>query len=99
MMGWRGGGCEWSGGDMHRGGELGEGTDDRGPERARPGRHRREDAGRASRSGGRMGGTYKYFGAPDGATAAPVPISMRPEELGRDELGMGGMLSKLKPEK
>jgi hypothetical protein len=45
-----------------------------------------------------VGVTYKYFGAPDGATAARVPISMRPEELGGDELGMGGMFSKIKPE-
>lgn len=45
-----------------------------------------------------MGVTYKYFGAPDGATAARVPISMRPEELGGDELGMGGMFTKIKPE-
>ena len=43
-----------------------------------------------------MGVTYKYFGAPDGATAARVPISMRPEELGGDELGMGGMFSVVK---
>ncbi|MFF7364936.1 hypothetical protein [Streptomyces sp. NPDC008125] len=50
------------------------------------------------RSGGRVGVTYKYFGAPDGATAARVPISMRPEELGGDELGMGGMFTKIKPE-
>ncbi|MGW1026689.1 hypothetical protein ACWD4J_23850 [Streptomyces sp. NPDC002577] len=50
-----------------------------------------------SRSG-RVGVTYKYFGAPDGATAARVPISMRPEELGGDELGMGGMFTKIKPE-
>ncbi|MER8046065.1 hypothetical protein [Streptomyces sp. NPDC094032] len=48
--------------------------------------------------GGRLGVTYKYFGAPDGATAARVPISMRPEELGGDELGMGGMFTKIKPE-
>lgn len=48
--------------------------------------------------GGRVGVTYKYFGAPDGATAARVPISMRPEELGGDELGMGGMFTKIKPE-
>ena len=41
--------------------------------------------------------TYKYFGAPDGATAARVPISMRPEELGGDELGHG-MFTKIKPE-
>lgn len=51
------------------------------------------------RGGGRgMGVTYKYFGAPNGATAARVPISMRPEELGGDELGMGGMFTKIKPE-
>ncbi len=50
--------------------------------------------------GGRMsmGVTYKYFGAPNGATAARVPISMRPEELGGDELGMGGMFTRIKPE-
>ncbi|MEV6261039.1 hypothetical protein AB0M42_09845 [Streptomyces sp. NPDC051784] len=94
---------------MHRGGGVGEGTDDLGPEPARRGRHRREaervrdaSAGGAedsgSRSSGRVGVTYKYFGAPDGATAARVPISMRPEELGGDELGMGGMFSKIKPE-
>ncbi|WP_079064531.1 hypothetical protein [Streptomyces sp. NRRL F-4489] len=99
---------------MHRGGELGEGTDDRGPERAQRGRHRREgsenfrddrrDKGTESITtggdtrGGRMGVTYKYFGAPNGATAARVPISMRPEELGGDELGMGGMFTKIKPE-
>lgn len=51
-----------------------------------------------SRNGGRVGVTYKYFGAPDGATAARVPISMRPEELGGDELGMNGMFTKIKPE-
>lgn len=133
---------------MHRGGGLGEGTDDLGPRRARRGRHRREaeeatearqtearqaqgvpseperydrqidrqldeypdrpidsrldhraDRLRAgSRNGGRVGVTYKYFGAPDGATAARVPISMRPEELGGDELGMNGMFTKIKPE-
>ncbi|MFE6775280.1 hypothetical protein [Streptomyces sp. NPDC057702] len=102
---------------MHRGGELGEGTEDRGPERPglphaagrqgragrenregqRLGRHRRSEASGASRGGGRMGVTYKYFGAPDGATAARVPISMRPEELGGDELGHG-MFTKIKPE-
>ncbi|MER5632368.1 hypothetical protein [Streptomyces nitrosporeus] len=94
---------------MHRGGGVGEGTDDLGPEPARRGRHRR-GAGRGRdarpadarapeiRSGGRVGVTYRYFGAPDGATAARVPISMRPEELGGDELGMGGMFSKIKPE-
>ncbi|MFD3654794.1 hypothetical protein ACTU45_24825 [Streptomyces sp. 24-1644] len=94
---------------MHRGGGVGEGTDDLGPEPARRGRHRRgaeraqgAQAGNArssgSRSSGRVGVTYKYFGAPDGATAARVPISMRPEELGGDELGMGGMFTKIKPE-
>ncbi|MFE9608278.1 hypothetical protein [Streptomyces sp. NPDC006012] len=112
---------------MHRGGGLGEGTDDLGPRRARRGRHRRDaeetaearppqgvpgepersdrradprvDRLRAaSRNGGRVGVTYKYFGAPDGATAARVPISMRPEELGGDELGMNGMFTKIKPE-
>ncbi|MER5494000.1 hypothetical protein ACSMX9_10915 [Streptomyces sp. LE64] len=55
----------------------------------------REHTGSGS---GRMGVTYKYFGAPDGATAARVPISMRPEELGGDELGMGGMFTRIKPE-
>ncbi|MEU6662388.1 hypothetical protein [Streptomyces sp. NPDC046821] len=54
--------------------------------------------GTGGRNGGRVGVTYKYFGAPDGATAARVPISMRPEELGGDELGMGGMFTKIKPE-
>ncbi|GAA2318908.1 hypothetical protein Scani_70840 [Streptomyces caniferus] len=113
MIGLRGWGCEWSGGDMHRGGELGEGTNDRGPERAQRGRHRREESTgeRTTREeatgdeitggeirGGRMGVTYRYFGAPNGATAARVPVSMRPEELGGDELGMGGMFSKIKPE-
>ncbi|GAA2468916.1 hypothetical protein GCM10010388_71730 [Streptomyces mauvecolor] len=95
--------------DMHRGGGLGEGTDDRGPERAhRRGRHRRRDAqdridrvgdgAGAGNGSGRVGVTYKYFGAPDGATAARVPVTMRPEELGGDELGMGGMFTKIKPE-
>ncbi|MFG2134563.1 hypothetical protein ACGFNV_43335 [Streptomyces sp. NPDC048751] len=108
---------------MHRGGGLGEGTDDLGPRRARRGRHRRDaedttearqahgvpseserldrrvdQLGAGSRNGGRVGVTYKYFGAPDGATAARVPISMRPEELGGDELGMNGMFTKIKPE-
>ncbi|MFE9256601.1 hypothetical protein [Streptomyces sp. NPDC006879] len=102
---------------MQRGGGLGEGTGDRGPERARRrGRHRRGpvdptgvDRGRGgepdtdvpsaeTRSGGRVGVTYKYFGAPNGATAARVPMTMRPEELGGDELGMGGMFTKIKPE-
>src|SRR5882757_11026845 len=63
-------------------------------ERRRP--ERRPTAEGRSR-GGRVGVTYKYFGAPDGATAARVPISMRPEELGGDELGHG-MYTKVKPE-
>ncbi|MFE6223562.1 hypothetical protein [Streptomyces sp. NPDC057854] len=99
---------------MHRGGGPGEGTDDLGPEPVRRGRHRRRRAEDPSAPDHRqspeqpsadppLGGrglavTYKYFGAPDGATAARVPISMRPEELGGDELGMGGMFSKIKPE-
>ncbi|WP_171169899.1 hypothetical protein [Streptomyces sp. I05A-00742] len=112
---------------MHRGGGLGEGTDDLGPDRARPprrGRHRRDDrlgasganniggtggtdenngdggadGGHSAIRSGRVGVTYKYFGAPNGATAARVPISMRPEELGGDELGMGGMFTRIKPE-
>ncbi|MEU3253660.1 MULTISPECIES: hypothetical protein [Streptomyces] len=100
---------------MHRGGGLGEGTDDLGPRRARRGRHRRDAEETTEprrtpdvpgvpgvpserRNGGRVGVTYKYFGAPDGATAARVPISMRPEELGGDELGMNGMFTKIKPE-
>ncbi|MEU0691372.1 hypothetical protein [Streptomyces uncialis] len=61
------------------------------------GRDGTEHARTGSRSG-RVGVTYKYFGAPDGATAARVPLSMRPEELGGDELGMGGMFTKIKPE-
>ncbi|MET9698927.1 hypothetical protein ABZY31_18640 [Streptomyces sp. NPDC006529] len=76
-------------------------------EARRRGRHRRRGADAvdgvpfapSAVPGGRgMGVTYKYFGAPDGATAARVPISMRPEELGGDELGMGGLFSKIKPE-
>ncbi|WP_193386468.1 MULTISPECIES: hypothetical protein [Streptomyces] len=81
---------------MHRGGEVGEGTGDLGPERA-GGRHRRDAAEPGSRGGSPVGVTYKYFGAPDGATAARVPLSMRPEELGGDELGQG-MFTKIKPE-
>ncbi|MEE1940405.1 hypothetical protein V1L54_13485 [Streptomyces sp. TRM 70361] len=93
---------------MQRGGGLGEGTGDIGPRRAR-GRHRRRASEAAETAdtaetaetrigkGGRVGVTYKYFGAPDGATAARVPISMRPEELGGDELGHG-MFTRIKPE-
>lgn len=107
MIGSRGGGCaiqNQSGGDMHRGGGLGEGTDGLGPRRARRGKHRRaaeaqaQAGAQAGNRSGRVGVSYKYFGAPDGATAARVPISMRPEELGGDELGMGGMFTKIKPE-
>ncbi|KAA6218201.1 hypothetical protein ACFFSH_08030 [Streptomyces filamentosus] len=99
---------------MHRGGGPGEGTDDLGPEPVRRGRHRRrraedpaasddrasleQPASNPSPGGRGLAVTYKYFGAPNGATAARVPISMRPEELGGDELGMGGMFSKIKPE-
>ena len=91
---------------MQRGGGLGEGAGDLGPERAglpvggragRRGRHRRDGLEFGNRGGGRVGVTYKYFGAPDGATAARVPLSMRPEELGGDELGQG-MFTKIKPE-
>lgn len=57
-----------------------------------------EDTGGGLPKGRGMGVTYKYFGAPDGATAARVPQTMRPEELGGDELGMGGMFTKIKPE-
>ncbi|MEU3775343.1 hypothetical protein AB0F11_19405 [Streptomyces sp. NPDC032472] len=82
-------------------------------EARRRGRHRRraadaadpvpetetdEDPGSLLPKGRGMGVTYKYFGAPDGATAARVPVTMRPEELGGDELGMGGMFTKIKPE-
>ncbi|MGS2588547.1 hypothetical protein [Streptomyces hebeiensis] len=77
----------------HRRGER----DARGRSSESSGSERSEDAPEI-RSGGRVGVTYKYFGAPDGATAARVPISMRPEELGGDELGMGGMFTKIKPE-
>ncbi|WP_367139604.1 MULTISPECIES: hypothetical protein [Streptomyces] len=116
---------------MQRGGGLGEGTGDLGPERARQsrrGRHRgrrdrREehltdgadntggpnsgstsntsstsDTNSTGNRSGRVGVTYKYFGAPSSAAAANVPISMRPEELGGDELGMGGMFTRIKPE-
>ncbi|MER7171302.1 MULTISPECIES: hypothetical protein [Streptomyces] len=84
-----------------------------GPRRARRGKHRREahendaqsaiphageNAEHTGIRSGRVGVTYKYFGAPDGATAARVPVTMRPEELGGDELGMGGMFTKIKPE-
>ncbi|WP_201787460.1 hypothetical protein [Wenjunlia vitaminophila] len=47
--------------------------------------------------GGRVGVTYKYFGAPDGAAAARVPTSYSREELGGDELG-NGLFTKVKPE-
>ncbi|MDB1087897.1 hypothetical protein PJ985_10000 [Streptomyces sp. ACA25] len=95
---------------MQRGGGLGEGTGDLGPEAVPPatrarGRHRRgaeNNSGEVRRGGrvnrmDRMDVTYKYFGAPDGATAARVPTTMRPEELGGDELGQG-MFTRIKPE-
>jgi hypothetical protein len=93
---------------MQRGGGVGEGTGDLEPDpvpraRARRGRHRRRGATEGGGEGelrgraGRMTVTYKYFGAPDGATAARVPLSMRPEELGGDELGQG-MFTRIKPE-
>jgi hypothetical protein len=88
---------------MQHGDELGAEAGDSEPEPARPtGRRRRQSAERKTAAesgsrGGRVGVTYKYFGAPDGATAARVPISMRPEELGGDELGHG-MYTKVKPE-
>jgi hypothetical protein len=44
-----------------------------------------------------VGVTYKYFGAPDGATAARVPNVMSVEELGGDSLG-DGLFTKVKPE-
>lgn len=90
---------------MQRGGGVGEGTGDLEPDpvprarSSRRGRHRRRVEGGDGefRRGGRMTVTYKYFGAPDGATAARVPLSMRPEELGGDELGQG-MFTRIKPE-
>src|SRR6185295_1895754 len=85
--------------------DIDNGSDDPDAEHARPtGRRRRTPKERdravenSGSRGGRVGVTYKYFGAPDGATAARVPISMRPEELGGDELGMGGRFTKIKPE-
>lgn len=99
---------------MQRGGGPGEGTDGLDPQRARDarrrGKHRRRGTEAADAApepimppdalpkGRGMGVTYKYFGAPDGATAARVPVTMRPEELGGDELGMGGLFTKIKPE-
>ncbi|WP_245791537.1 hypothetical protein [Actinacidiphila rubida] len=71
-----------------------------GTQREQPAQAGRSTAGPTAEGrsrGGRVGVTYKYFGAPDGATAARVPISMRPEELGGDELGQG-MYTKVKPE-
>jgi hypothetical protein len=88
-------------GGQHSGqdrGQRGEQQDDQHGDRPgqRRGQANRPTAEGRSR-GGRVGVTYKYFGAPDGATAARVPISMRPEELGGDELGQG-MYTKVKPE-
>ncbi|MEV3857526.1 hypothetical protein AB0J38_24745 [Streptomyces sp. NPDC050095] len=82
-----------------RGKHRREGTDEAAASTARIQRAAKSTDSGDSGIGGRVGGvTYKYFGAPDGATAARVPISMRPEELGGDELGMGGMFTKIKPE-
>lgn len=82
---------DWETTDQRQGRRLGRSGDRRLDQRV--------DRPRAgSGKGGRVGVTYKYFGAPDGATAARVPISMRPEELGGDELGMNGMFTKIKPE-
>ncbi len=79
--------------------EVNEGRDDaRQSQGMSPGKDQGVPNGPGSGNGGRVGVTYKYFGAPDGATAARVPISMRPEELGGDELGMNGMFTKIKPE-
>ncbi|MQS07924.1 hypothetical protein [Streptomyces alkaliphilus] len=72
----------------------------RRPESGEPEAVRAEPQAPGRGNGGRMarmGVMYKYFGAPDGATAARVPTSMRPEELGGDELGQG-MFTRIKPE-
>lgn len=89
---------------MQRGGELGDGADGSEPERVLPaGRQRRrrptghEETAKGGSRGGRVGVTYKYFGAPDGAAAARVPTSYSPEELGGDEFG-NGLFTKVKPE-
>jgi len=54
-------------------------------------------AGRGRRGEGRVGVTYKYFGAPDRATAARVPTALGPGGLGLDagELGTLGRLGDL----
>lgn len=54
-------------------------------------------AGRGKRGEGRVGVTYKYFGAPDRATAARVPTALGPGGLGLDagELGSLGRLGDL----
>ncbi|MFJ6212430.1 hypothetical protein ACIQGZ_03725 [Streptomyces sp. NPDC092296] len=63
------------------------------------GRSRRaaDSAGRRRGGGGRVGVTYKYFGAPDRATAARVPIALGHDGLGLDagELGTLGRLGDL----
>lgn len=53
--------------------------------------------GRGRRGEGRVGVTYKYFGAPDRATAARVPTALGPGGLGLDagELGALGRLGDL----
>ncbi|GAA2231269.1 hypothetical protein GCM10010430_09380 [Kitasatospora cystarginea] len=54
-------------------------------------------AGRGRRGEGRVGVTYKYFGAPDRATAARVPTALGPGGLGLEagELGSLGRLGDL----
>lgn len=53
--------------------------------------------GRERRGESRLGVTYKYFGAPDRATAARVPTALGPGGLGLDagELGSLGRLGDL----
>jgi hypothetical protein len=57
--------------------------------------HGRKNGG--SRGGGGVGVTYKYFGAPDRATAARVPTALGRDGLGLDagELGTLGRLGEL----
>lgn len=54
-------------------------------------------AGRGRRGESGVGVTYKYFGAPDRATAARVPTALGPDGLGLDagELGSLGRLGDL----
>ncbi|MGA5704616.1 hypothetical protein [Peterkaempfera bronchialis] len=64
---------------------------------ARPSRRAADSAGRGRGGGGRVGVTYKYFGAPDRATAARVPTALGRDGLGLDagELGTLGRLGDL----